>query len=106
MSEIWPFSRFQALNKEDRPQKVGWMDLGRRFPGVRAYAAYDIPLVFRITWLAQVVFRKTHPPIPGGIRLNDSCFNIIHQQLLLKYSALHSYLRYFTEARLSRDPLC
>ena len=34
------------------------MDLGRRFPGVRAYAAYDIPLVFRITWLAQVVFRK------------------------------------------------
>ena len=26
--------------------KVGWMDLGRRFPGVRAYAAYDIPLFF------------------------------------------------------------
>ena len=44
--------------KEERLQKVGWMDLGRRFPGVRAYAAYDIPLVFRITWLPQVVFRK------------------------------------------------
>ena len=35
------------------------MDLGRRFPGVRAYAAYDITAVFPITWLMQIVFRKT-----------------------------------------------
>ena len=55
------------------------------------------------TRLMQVCFEKSLPPIHGRIRLNVSCFTIIRQQLLLKYSALHSYLPSFTEARLSRD---
>ena len=34
------------IKRQEDQKKVGWMDLGRRFPCVRVYAAYDITAFF------------------------------------------------------------